>query len=372
MGKTARNHGIDLLRILSMLGVVFLHTLGHGGILGIAQSPDKFAVVWFLEILAYPAVNCFVLISGFVGYRGEKISPRLKSLLVLMFTVFFYNFGFYALFTLLRPETFTVKELFLNLFPTYGNKYWFFTTYFALFLLSPFLNLLVHKTDFRRAFLLLLTVGLFSILSVHRDNFYLMEGYSVLWFVLMYLTGAILKKHSLHTVLSKKLCLLAVAIAFLITWLSKVLLHVSAVPALQAHSGDLVNYVSPTIVVMAVGLLILFSNATVSERASGILSFLASSAFSVYLIHDNFYVRMYLISNLHKFTVNLSPVLLAVYVVCCAAAIFLFCILADKVRIGIFRLLKIDPLAQRIEDFCKSGFRKLCSLAEQAAEKTEG
>ena len=73
MNKVSRNYGIDLLRIISMLGVVFLHVLGHGGILSLDLSPVKFSMVWFIEILAYPAVNCFVLISGYIGYKEEKI-----------------------------------------------------------------------------------------------------------------------------------------------------------------------------------------------------------------------------------------------------------------------------------------------------------
>lgn len=364
MNKPARNYGIDMLRILSMLGVVLLHTLGHGGILGISQTPARFSLVWFLEILAYPAVDCFVLISGFVGYKGDKVFPRLKNFLVLMFTVVFYNFAFYAMYTLLRPETFTAKELFLNLFPTYGNKYWFFTTYFGLFLISPFLNILVHRTDSKQALLFLIVLGCFSIISIFRDNFALMGGYSVLWFALMYLTGAIIKKYSLNTVLTKKRCLTVYAAAFLLTWLAKVLLHFSAVPALQQPSNYLINYVSPTIVLMAVSLLVLFSKSSPSPRLCSVISFLASSAFSVYLIHDNEYVRVYLISRIYEFAGNLGILPLALYILGCACGIFTFCILGDKIRIGIFNLLKIHTLAERIESFCKTRFNSLYRLTK--------
>lgn len=369
MNKTPRNYGIDLLRILSMLGVVLLHVMNHGGILGIAQSPAKFSLVWFLEVLAYPAVNCFVLISGYVGYRGEKLYPRLKSLLSLMFTVVFYNFAFYALFTLLRPETFTLKELFLNLFPTYGNKYWFFTTYFGLFLLSPMLNLLVYRSDRKLALLFFLVLGLFTAVSIHRGNFFLMDGYSVLWFVFMYLAGALIRKYALETRISGKLCGIVISASFAVTWLSRVLLHFAASPALQQHSGHLVNYVSPTVVLLAMGLLILFSRVKLSARACALVSFLASSAFSVYLIHDNYYVRIYLISNIHKIAGNFPAALLGVYILACAAVIFVCCILGDKIRIRIFDLLRIHKLAERLEECCTGVFGKICSRMEQKIEE---
>lgn len=69
-----RNYGIDALRIVSMLMVVTLHVLGHGGVLKIAES-EKYWIVWFLEISAYCAVNCYALISGYVGvYSKYKFS----------------------------------------------------------------------------------------------------------------------------------------------------------------------------------------------------------------------------------------------------------------------------------------------------------
>ena len=98
MNKDSRNYGIDLLRIISMLGVVFLHVLGHGGILSLDLSPVNFSMVWFIEILAYPAVNCFVLISGYIGYKEEKIFPKIKNLLNLAFTVAFYSVSSFLIF----------------------------------------------------------------------------------------------------------------------------------------------------------------------------------------------------------------------------------------------------------------------------------
>ena len=73
--KIERNYGIDLLRIISMLAIVLLHVLGHGGVLDTIGNRfgTDYAVAWILEFIAYPAVNVFVLISGFVGYRNEKI-----------------------------------------------------------------------------------------------------------------------------------------------------------------------------------------------------------------------------------------------------------------------------------------------------------
>ena len=53
-----RNYGVVLLRILAMLFVVVLHTLGHGGVLANAPAGTmQYSTSWALEIIAYPAVD---------------------------------------------------------------------------------------------------------------------------------------------------------------------------------------------------------------------------------------------------------------------------------------------------------------------------
>lgn len=79
-----RNCGIDLLRIVCMLCVVILHILGHGNVLRTTVSTAGFSIAWLWEVFAYPAVNCFILISGFVGYRENKSYPKLKNIISLI------------------------------------------------------------------------------------------------------------------------------------------------------------------------------------------------------------------------------------------------------------------------------------------------
>lgn len=349
MNKTYRNYGIDLLRIVSMIGVVFLHVLGHGGLLYSYNSPVEFSMVWFLEILAYPAVNCFVLISGYIGYKEEKIFPKIKNLLTLTFTVAFYSVSLFLIFKFFGPETLGPKKLVKSFFPIILQNYWFFTAYVGLFLLSPLLNLLVYKSNFKHAFVYLIVFSLFIIISTVYDSFSILGGYSVIWFVFIYLIGAIIRKYNLSDLFSKKIWLVILLFAFIITWISKIALHFSNIQFIASHSGILVNYVSPTIVLMSIALLCLSSKTYCRSRSSSIISFFATSAFSVYLIHDNTFVREYVISKIHGFIGDFSFVLLTLSIIGCVVVIFLTCILIDKIRILIFKLIKIDWLSERIE-----------------------
>lgn len=354
MQKVSRNYGIDILRIASIVGVVFLHVLGHGGILNSELSSTGYAVAWLFEILAYPAVNCFVLVSGYVGYRGETVFPKIKNLVSLLLTVVFYSVSLCLVFMLVGCEPFGLGSIAKSFFPTIFNGYWFFTAYFGMFLLSPLLNLLVFKSNSKHSFVFLVVFSMFSIISTVCDTFSLLNGYHLLWFVFMYLIGAIIKKYNLNNLFSKKVWFCVTLFAFIITWLSKILLHFSDIPFLDNHSGTLVKYVSPTIVLMAIGLLNWFSKINCPRSLAPVITFFASSAFSVYLIHDNYYVRTYIISKIHTLIGNYHFVWLTLSIIGSVAAIFLTCTFIDKIRILLFKIIKIDKLTENIEKWTKS------------------
>ena len=349
MSASSRNYGIDVLRILSMLFVVVLHVLGHGGILKSDLSFTNFSLVWFLEILAYPAVNCFVLISGYVGYREHQVYPKLQNFLSLFFTVLFYSVAITALFRIFAPEQLEAKAMVKSFLPITTGQYWFFTAYFGLFLLSPFLNMVVGRSAFRDAVIFLMVFAFFSITSVHEDIFSLGKGYSLIWFILLYLAGAFIKKYRFEELLSGRIWLLFAFAALLITWSVKVCPWLSAIPFLKNHIGRIVAYTSPTVVVMAVGLLCAFSRARGFAALDAPIHFLSTSAFPVYLIHDNALVRSFVISRLHEFTAGFRAPRLLLFILAAVIAIFTCCILIDKVRICLFRLLGVHRLSAWIE-----------------------
>ena len=89
MTEKKRNYGIDLLRMLSMFMIVNLHVLGQGGaMVRIVGDEAGYYAAWFLETCAYCAVDCYGLISGYVGVNGKFRPARL---LELWLQVFFYS-----------------------------------------------------------------------------------------------------------------------------------------------------------------------------------------------------------------------------------------------------------------------------------------
>ena len=117
-----RNCGIDALRILSMLYVLILHTLGKGGILKTVEPGSmQFAAAWFLEMIAYTAVDIFALISGYVSFKQKEKKVNYANYVMLWLQVVSYGIAITVIGKLIIPSTVGKKDLFLCLFPVLSN-----------------------------------------------------------------------------------------------------------------------------------------------------------------------------------------------------------------------------------------------------------
>ena len=105
-----RNYGVDALRILSMLMIAVHHITTHGGLL---KSRELFSFGYdslvFLEMTVLCAVNCYVLISGYVGVYSRH---KYANLAALWLQVFLYSAGITVIFRLINPEWVDTRTIF--------------------------------------------------------------------------------------------------------------------------------------------------------------------------------------------------------------------------------------------------------------------
>lgn len=201
---TKRDYGIDFLRMIAMAMVVTLHVLSKSKLLSDADPESlKYYVVWFIEIACYCAVDCFVIISGYVGLRSRF---RLSRILLLWLQVAFYSVVFELSFQIIDGEI-NAKALVQSFMPIMMKKYWFFTQYFVLSLIIPFLNKLMKGLNIRQSVFLNSVLFIFlSVVTLLRaspipvigagknvDPYVVSRGYSFIWLIYMYLVGAMIK-----------------------------------------------------------------------------------------------------------------------------------------------------------------------------------
>ena len=164
-----RNRGIDLLRMTAMWMVVILHILNKGGVLAAAAPLSAGqGTARLLETAAYCAVNCYGLISGYVGVQRRF---RYSGALALWLRVAFYTLGITAVFACLMPGSVNGDRVLRAFFPVLFRQYWYVTAYFGMCLFIPFFNLLLNRLSKGQLRLLALSIVLvFSVLPTLRQK----------------------------------------------------------------------------------------------------------------------------------------------------------------------------------------------------------
>lgn len=344
-----RNYGIDFLRLAAMFSVTALHVIGIGGIItGSALLSPQFLTAQLLRIAMLCAVNCYALISGYVGWDKK---PKLSGLVFLWLRAVCFCVFTTALFS--RNHDLDCKTWINALLPVTTGQYWYLTAYAGLFVLMPILNLAVDKMPRRE---LAATLGgillLFCVLPISplTDAFYLHDGYSVLWLAVMYLLGGYLGKYRTLSRFSAWVWGLLYLGAVLFAWAPRMLVlwwrphywH-------DAYGNILIEYTSPTIVLAAVCLLALFSRMRLSGGTGKRLSRLSGHAFGIYLLHAHPLVFRFLLENRYAHLGSSSvPVMLGT-VLGVSLLICLSCLLLDWCLTGVLKLLGIDRLLKKLD-----------------------
>lgn len=196
MTQRKRAANLDLLRIVSMLLIILLHSIDHSGVLEqteFSPGPIRF-YVWFTYAMTQVCVNLYVMLSG---YFLVNASFRIQKLVSLWLESVFYGFGLKLVFMLTGQEPFSAASLLSCFFPITTGRYWFLTIYVGLYLISPFLNHLVRTMDERQhACLNICLFVLFSLWSSIHPAIAGMNsggGWGLTWFVVLYLLAAWLR-----------------------------------------------------------------------------------------------------------------------------------------------------------------------------------
>ncbi len=283
MNTNARDSNVELLRIISTLGVIILHiNSGGGGFAYVSDLVPNFHIMLFIELFFICAVNVFILIFGYFNY--EKDNARLSKPLSLLFQLIVYSEGRYLINCVLKKESVTVSRFLYKLIP----MNWYISLYVVLFLLAPYINRLL-KTISRHSFEVLLGIMLlmFSVwptfldLLSERFNTSLSsmhtigtngsgQGYTIINFVLLYIIGVYIRKYRIHF---KRPFLCYLMCVFALFFYSRL-----------SFSGAL-SYCNPITVLQTVCIFLAFKKTSISSVP---INHLAKGSFSVYLLHTFF------------------------------------------------------------------------------------
>lgn len=348
-----RNHGIELLRIFAMLLAAVLHILKKGGVITASEGNlAAYSTVWLLEAAAYCAVNCYALISGYVGYSDRPKPLRLARCIELWLQVVFYSVIITTVYCIAGVGSVGVSDFADAFLPVTSKQYWYFTAYIGMFFFIPLLNALVRRLN-RRALvsLCIMLIAVFSLYDTFasfwkKDPLALVGGHSPLWLGVLYIFGAAMKKLRVPESMSSKKALLIYASAAVFTALFKI----TGDRLLRFVPGSLfVRDTSPTVLLCAAALSVAFARFKPCRKLTEFAVLFAPAAFGVYLLHVSPLVFEHVIGNRFAFIGRLPFPLIPFAVLASAGVILVVGLAADKVRILLFKALGVPKMCRKAE-----------------------
>ena len=285
---SVRNSNIELLRILAMFAVIFLHINEYAAPVANDNSYVKFLFV-FLESCCISAVDIFVIISGY--FLSNKNDRSVGKALGLIFLFSFFNVFFYLWDVLNELDVFVINVFVRKLIPTS----YFVTLYVVLYYLSPFVNRLIDALADKECRNLMIL--LFLVFSLYATGVDLLsecsssvwygvspvgiwgnqQGFNIVNFLFLYVVGAYIRRFELP----KRLDCLKVPL-----WLLCILLiFVWAIICEHLHIHGLRSawvYHNPFVILSAALLFVIFRSINIKSK---VVNFFAKSAFPVYVIH---------------------------------------------------------------------------------------
>ena len=336
--KNTRQSNIELLRIITMALVIFLHYFNAemgGAIKYVTKGSANEFILMFLEAIGICSVNLFVMISGFFLCKTNK--RTCGHVIVILIQTSVYRMAKYCVSSLIHHTSISLKTLFIMFLP--AN--WFIILYTALYLISPLLNRAMNSENRKKALILIIVifsiwptvVDLLKVLlnadlnSLSTIGMYGSErGYTIVNFMMCYCIGAYISYVDLNAVKKRTLILLYILdLAILIAWS-------------YWNPTTAREYCNPLVVLQAAIVLIFFLKIDIGCKR--VINEISGAAFSVYILRSWFLPFF----NIEKY-VQGSPWVMILHILVTILAIIIVSYIIDKIYKIVFYIIikKVKP-----------------------------
>lgn len=339
-----RDSSIELLRIISMLMIIGHHFSVHGGFFfHHRQITGNMLFLQWLSLGGKIGVNLFVLISGYFLVTSSGI--RIRKAVKLWLQIFFYSAAIFAVSCLTGLTEFTVRGLVAALVPIVSKQWWFASSYFFLYLLSPVINRGLGKLTQRKHLLLLAVLAVFwYVVPVFT---WLPERIrDLMWFLFLYCISGYLRLHNSARRHRAGTWLAIGAGVLLLSFGYAVLLL--EFQANYRSSYETVYFQTWQMLMLLAAIPLLLGFLRLNMKNSAVINRLAAASFGVYLIHDSDYVRYFLWRDLLNSGSYRDSALLIPYAIAAVVLVYLVCLALEGLRISLLDGA-FSAIARRVE-----------------------
>lgn len=327
--KKVRDTNIELFRIFLMLMIIAHHYVYHSGVPDLYNYDHVTGNQLFLILWGWggkTGINCFLLITGYFMCMQRF---TWKKFLKLYLEIKFYSLLIPVIFWAIGRQPLTFKYCIDTLFGVAIHMSDDFApTFLALFLLIPFINILIDALDKKNHLRLLL--ALLFIFTVTSSFFNNQSPNQIGWYVTVYLIGAYLRKYP-PTLLSdvKKSTWLAVVSLSLCA--EAILFFVYTKHRLAFSNYFLVADSNKILAILAaVSLFCMFKSINMGQIRW--VNQIATATFGIFLIHDQPNVREWLWNDVFCAKDYFTSDCLWLHAICAMLVVYVACAIIDILR----------------------------------------
>jgi surface polysaccharide O-acyltransferase-like enzyme len=332
-----------------------LHYLKKGGALDTGYGSEINTISWVLEAFCIVAVNCYMFITGYFLIKSKF---SIIKILKLWGQVLFYSITIYLIFLFTNIIDFNIKDMIVSFMPIITKEYWFVTVYILLYLLSPYLNILIYNLS-KKQFKTLIGIMLFvfCICTTFLPSSFTLDttrGYGIIWFVCLYFIGAYIRLHFdgkskiniLNFLLYFIITILVIVSRFIITDICNIF-NVNT-----AYNLKFYEYNSITILLSSIFLFLFFKNLNINSNIikTTVLK-IAPLTLGVYLIHEQSNMRIILYKNILNTSNYLDNNFFVIISITSSILIFIICIFVEFLRNNLVIYLSKTKLYLKLECF---------------------
>lgn len=345
--KKQRDMNFELLRIVSMILIISSHYILHGGILKYLELYSfNYFFIDVIRALTRISVNLYVLITGYYMINSKI---KIKKLFNLWLIVIFYSIGMFILSTFVGVKP-GFQNITRSIMPISSGLYWFPTTYVALYILVPFINILVKKMNQKQYKILL---GILFILLVLMKNIFNTNGYidakngsSLIWFVYLYLIAGYIRLYYTKSV-NKTICLVITLITpFIIT-----LIRAISLRTMDNNMNKLLDFSNILNFISSIGLFLCFREIKIKNKIiNKCTEKLSPLMFGIYLIHENPYFKGHMwkkMIGVYKYATSSK---LVIHFIVSVVGVFCICAIIEYIRMKLFDLGKHTKICKKIDE----------------------
>lgn len=365
MDRRARNSNIELLRIISLFLIIVGHFAWQTNWTFNGTSIFLESTIHSLWIGGKLGVDIFVLISG---YFLVKSHYKLSSFVRIWLQAFFYSIAILLISLATNVISVGLKQVVKSIFMfNFGYISWFVTAYLIMYLLSPFLNVVLNRlsqVQFRSLLIILLVLALVK--SVFHNPAVGTTGNDASWLLVVYCFGAYIRLYQSNFMWRRRtyyfgilvLLFLSVASVFVLDTFQRSF-GISSNPRFY---GRFIDGFSPLLLLMASFIFILFIKRRPYNNIW--INKIASTTFAIYLIHANMLIVNWLWNDFVKGYRFEESYFVVVYALGVSLLIFIICSIIDMIR----QLLFGNMENKIIDKVVKLKFGRLLSNIEDIHE----